>query len=322
MSVKENVLKVLENRRDNFISGEDLAKNLGVSRNAVWKAVKSLQNEGYDINAVTNKGYCLLSNSDVISTMGIKKYLKNSENYDIKVYKTLSSTNTVAKEMASKGVKEGTVIVAEEQTAGRGRQGKTFYSPSKTGVYMSIILRPKITAEQSLNITTASAVAVCKVIEEVCNRPAKIKWVNDVYCDDKKVCGILTEASFGLESGYIEYVVLGIGINVKPPKNGFPDDINDIASYVTQIQTTDVRNKIIAKVIEYFWDYYLKLSEMTYFDEYRKRNILVGRDVYILKSDNKVQAKAIGIDENCGLIVENENGRQILTAGEVSIKLD
>lgn len=321
MTIKEKTLNVLENSRNEYISGAQLAKELGVSRNAVWKAIKSLQNEGYDINAVTNKGYCLSKDCDIMSAEGIRKYLSN--NFYIDVYKKVTSTNIVAKDRASKGAKEKTVIVSEEQTQGRGRMGKTFYSPSQSGVYMSLILRPKISAQQCLNITTASAVAVARAVEDVCKAKAKIKWVNDVFCDNKKVCGILTEASFGLENGQMEYVVLGIGVNVKTPETGYPSELKDIATSIARNrQTSDIRNKLCAKILDYFWGYYLNLSNMEHFEEYRKRSILVGKDVNIIKGNISQQAKVLGIDDNCGLKVRLKDGTEkTLTAGEVSIKL-
>ena len=185
MSVKDEVLKELENNKGDYISGGQLADNLGVSRNSVWKAIKALEKSGYEINAIPNKGYCLAEKNDILSSYSIKQHLKNPH-LDISVFSSVTSTNTILKEMAEQGAKEGTVIIAEEQTAGRGRTGKQFYSPKGTGIYISILLRPDIPAEESLFLTTSAAVATARAIEDVSDKRALIKWVNDIYLEDKK----------------------------------------------------------------------------------------------------------------------------------------
>ncbi len=216
MSVKEGTLQVLENNKGRYISGGQISQELQVSRNAVWKAIKVLQSEGYDISATHSKGYCLSLSSDILSSQSINKYISSYPNvFEITVKKTVSSTNNIAKDLAHQGAKEGTVLISEEQTAGKGRLGKSFYSPSQTGLYMSIILRPQLTASQSLLITAAASVAVARVVENISGVRAKIKWVNDIYCNNKKVSGILTEASFNVENNGIEFIVLGIGVNIK-----------------------------------------------------------------------------------------------------------
>lgn len=191
MELKHKVLSYLENNKGNSVSGGKLAEKLGVTRSAVWKAIKSLQDEGYSITAVTNKGYCLSEQNDILSAESIKPYLnKKNKNIDIKVFKTIDSTNTYAKTLAQNGAPQGTVVISEEQTAGRGRMGRSFYSPASTGIYMSIVLRPKLSLEDSLLITTSVAVAVSNAIEKIAYIDTKIKWVNDIYFGDKKLCGI------------------------------------------------------------------------------------------------------------------------------------
>jgi BirA family transcriptional regulator, biotin operon repressor / biotin---[acetyl-CoA-carboxylase] ligase len=326
MSVKGKTLTVLENNKGNYISGAKLAEQLSVSRNAVWKAIKTLQDEGYDICAVTNKGYCLSCDTDILSSQSISKYLsKNSNAFNINVYKTITSTNSAIKELAVKGEKEGHVIVSEEQTAGRGRLGRKFYSPPRTGIYMSILLRPHISASESLLITAAAAVAVAEAIETVSGREAKIKWVNDIYCDNKKVCGILTEASFGLESGGIEYAVLGIGINVKTPENGFPEEIENIATEVFDDEafaSADVRSKLIAEVLERFWGYFKHLEQKSFLTAYKTRSLLIGKEILVISSSSSEKAVVLEIDDQCRLKVRMEDGSvRLLSSGEVSVKL-
>ena len=185
MKVKDQVLKQLEDNKGTYFSGSELAAALGVSRNAVWKAIKSLEKSGYRISAVPNKGYCLNMDNDILSSWSIKQHL-NHDGLNITVYDTISSTNDVLKEQAAQGAPHGTVIISQEQTAGKGRMGKNFYSPSKTGIYLSILVRPDIPAGESLFLTTSAAVATAKAIEDVSDKKADIKWVNDIYISDKK----------------------------------------------------------------------------------------------------------------------------------------
>ena len=224
MNTKDKVLEILETHKGEHISGSKIAKALNISRNSVWKAIKQLQDEGHYISATTNKGYCLNWDNNLLSNQSISKYL-NSDFFDIEVYKVVDSTNSKLKSKAESGAPEGTVIISEEQTKGKGRRGRTFYSPKNTGIYMSLLLRPKFSAYESLSITTCAAVAVSRAIEINSNKNAQIKWVNDIFIDDKKVSGILTEASIDLESGGLKYAILGIGINAFSPKEGFPNEL-------------------------------------------------------------------------------------------------
>lgn len=325
MKIKDKTLAALENNKGNYISGAQLAEQLSVSRNSIWKAIKSLQEDGYNICAVTNKGYCLSLDTDILSSQSISKYLsKNSNIFNIAVYKTINSTNTAVKDLAIKGEKEGNVIIAEEQTEGRGRFGRKFYSPKGTGIYMSILLRPQISASESFLITTAAAVAASEAIESVSGKDAKIKWVNDIYCDNKKVCGILTEAAFDLESGGLEYAVLGIGINVKTPKEGFPEEIRDIASEIFDNKTfdlKDVRSKLVAEVLEGFWNYYKNIEQKQFLTDYKRRSLLIGKEVFITSRNSSKKAVALDIDDKCRLKVRMEDGSiQFLSSGEVSVK--
>lgn len=325
MSIKNKTLTVLENNKGNYISGGKLAEELSVSRNSIWKSIKSLQEDGYNISAITNKGYCLSLDTDILSSQSISKYLSKSSNaFNITVYKTINSTNTAVKDLAIKGEKEGNVIIAEEQTEGRGRFGRKFYSPKGTGIYMSLLIRPQISASESFLLTTAAAVAISEAIEAVSGREAKIKWVNDIYCDNKKVCGILTEAAFDLESGGLEYAVLGIGINVKTPKEGFPGEIKDIASEIFDNETfdlTDIRSKLVAEVLDRFWSYYKDIEQKTFLTAYRRRSLLIDKEVFITSRNSSKKALVLDIDDECRLKVRLEDGSiQFLSSGEVSVK--
>ena len=323
MSVKDEVLKELENNKGDYISGGQLADNLGVSRNSVWKAIKALEKSGYEINAIPNKGYCLAEKNDILSSYSIKQHLKNPH-LDISVFSSVTSTNTILKEMAEQGAKESTVIIAEEQTAGRGRTGKQFYSPKGTGIYISILLRPDIPAEESLFLTTSAAVATARAIEDVSDKRALIKWVNDIYLEDKKTCGILTEGAFNVETGKLDYAIVGIGINVCIPDGGFPDDIKDIATAIFDKQTDSInkRSILIANLLDYFMEYYKDFKSKSYVKEYIERSMIIGKTITVIEGSKTSIAKAIDIDKNCRLKVQFEDGTtKWLSSGEVSTKI-
>ena len=201
MTVKSRLLELLEQHKGETLSGEDIGRELSCTRAAVWKAVNSLRQEGYPIEAGPNKGYMLARESNLISAEGIRLFLKDPQ-VEIKIFDAISSTNLEARQLAVSGMAgHGSFVVAMEQTAGRGRRGREFYSPKGSGIYLSVILEPKGTLEGSLLITTAAATAVYKAVKEVCGVKLGIKWVNDLYKDNRKICGILTEAVTDFESG-------------------------------------------------------------------------------------------------------------------------
>lgn len=322
MELKDQVLDALEKNKGAYLSGAALANQLHVSRNAVWKAVKALEADGHAIRAVTNKGYCLAEEDDILSPAAIKKHLGEFAGVlDIDVYKSLDSTNTLLKKLAGQGAPEGKVVAAEEQTAGRGRFGRTFYSPAGTGVYFSLLLRPDTTAADATRITTAAAVAVARSLETVAGAAAGIKWVNDVFVSGKKVCGILTEGAFDMESGGMEYVVLGIGINVAPPEAGFPGELHDIAAAVTSAAAPGLKSRLIADILKRFWYYYKNLSDKSYLADYKSKSIILGREIDVLSGDGARRALALDIDADSRLIVRYEDGTiGALASGEVRIR--
>ena len=325
MTLKEQILNELEINRGKSISGTALAEKLYVSRGAIWKAVESLRNDGYEINAVTNKGYMLSENSNILSKAGITPYLndktKNTVKLDIR--KTVTSTNTVLKEIANKGERQGYVLISEQQTAGKGRLGRSFYSPNDTGIYMSVLLRPKMTIEDSLLITTSAAVAVSRAIESLSQKKAKIKWVNDVFVDGRKVCGILTESSLDFESGRLEYAVVGIGVNISKPKDSFPDEIKNTAGGFLDNVKGNVRCRLIAEILNEFTAQMENLSSKHYLDEYKSRSFVIGKNITVVKPNENIKAKAVDIDDKARLVVEYEDKSvEHLLSGEVSIRLN
>jgi BirA family biotin operon repressor/biotin-[acetyl-CoA-carboxylase] ligase len=324
MDLKEQVLKELENHKGEYVSGGKLAETLHFSRNAVWKAVKSLVADGHDIQAVTNKGYRLSPDSDVLTAAAVEKHLGALAGvFDIDYRATVTSTNSVLKDLAAGGAREGTVVAAITQTAGRGRFGRSFYSPADSGVYFSVLLRPGVGAPDATLLTTAAAVAVARAVEDVTGAPARIKWVNDVYCGGKKVCGILTEGAFNMESGAMDYAVVGIGVNVAPPPGGFPADLSAVATSVCgqDNAAAGVRARLIAGILIRFWDYYQNLSGKAFLAEYKARSLVVGHDVDVVAAGATRPARALEIDDGCRLVVRFEDGEvRALSSGEVSIR--
>lgn len=228
------------------------------------------------------------------------------------------STNDDIKALAESGAPEGTVMIAGEQTAGKGRLGRSFYSPKDAGLYMSILLRPKLGTADALAITTAAGAAAARAIDAVCGTNAGIKWVNDIYIGSRKVCGILTEASLSPDGG-VRYAVLGIGVNVTD--RGFPDDIKNKAGAVGA--DISLRPAIAAKILEFFFAYYESFPSKVYMDEYRRRSVLTGRTIEYEQGGVMHTAKVEGIDDDARLIVRGGDGElKYLSSGEVSIAMN
>jgi len=322
VSIKSQILRTLEESRHGYISGGMLANQLAVSRNAVWKSVNTLRSEGYQIAAVTNRGYRLESSGDILSAEGITRFLRTKGLFIVEVRKSVTSTNTVLRDIAEKGAPEGHVIAADEQTAGKGRMGRAFHSPAGHGAYFSLLLRPETSAGDASLITSAAAVAAARAIEEITGANVGIKWVNDLLVSGKKVCGILTEATFGIESGVIESVILGIGINVTRPENGFPGTLDEYAAsiYSETAARESVRCRIIAAALDNFHEYYTDLPGRRFLEEYRSRSVILGTDVCVLTGNEEKKARALEINDDCGLLVRYEDGEtETLRSGQVSV---
>ncbi len=321
MSIKNNVLQILERNKGCSISGQELAEKLGVSRTAVWKAINSLKEEGHIISGVSNKGYSLSPSSDLMSAEGIRTFLKDEyKNLSVTVYKTVGSTNTEAKIQAMQNAQHGTVIISEGQTEGRGRMGRSFYSPAESGIYMSIILKPQLNIYDSVLITTASAVAVCTAIDKFTNLEPKIKWVNDIYLNNKKICGILTEAVTDMESGTINSVVVGMGINVKT--EDFPSELKETAGSI--FNTGDdsyIRNRLSAEIINNVLSICGSLQDRSFLKIYKERSMILNEKIKYLKNNQWFEGYAQDIDEYGGLIVFHEDGhKEVLHSGEITVR--
>lgn len=336
MVVKDEVLLLLENHRGDFFSGQEIAELLSVTRASVWKAVKSLQKDGYGIEAINNKGYTLKKAPDMLSAAFIAQKLnENGIPLAIQVEKIVDSTNNVLKNYVTKGEKRDMVLLAEEQSAGRGRRGRSFYSPEGTGVYLSLLLHPDATPKEGTMLTTLTAVAAAQAIEKVAGEQVQIKWVNDLWMRGKKISGILTEGSASLEEGKLEYVIVGIGINLYEPSKGFPEELKDVAGAVfpDAFLRENLRNCLAVEFLVNFMKYYQTFPAKGYLEEYRKRSFVIGKKVRILRPEGAPDreekgagrefAKVLGIDDECHLEVQYEDGVvEKLSSGEISVKVE
>lgn len=321
MALKQDILSILENMRGIAVSGQQLADMLSVSRNSVWKAVRALEQEGYKISASTNKGYMLDVANDIVSAESIRAQLDDKYKInDIIVLKTTTSTNAEAmKRLQDKAIRHGTLIVSDEQTQGRGRMGKTFFSP-KSGIYMSVCLCKNIeNMSDVMIITPAAAVAVRRGIKAFTDKDAKIKWVNDVYIGKKKVCGILTQADIDFESGKAGTFIVGIGINFVNQE--FPDEIKDKACALFEDTPMVTRSQMIAKVYKELMELTDDLRDHGFMQEYKDNSLVMGKKISYVISGEAKRGLVKDIDANGGLIIDEEGfGKRTLTCGEISIK--
>lgn len=322
MQVKDRVLAALEASRGTYLSGQALAQQLQVSRNAVWKAISQLRESGYPIQAVSHRGYCLDVDSPLLSPQSIARHL-TVPGLQVEVAQTVSSTNTLLRQRAEEGAQEGLVLAAVEQTAGKGRQGHSFFSPPDTGLYLSLLLRPKLSAQDALLLTTCAAAAVALAIEACAGVEAQIKWVNDVFCRGKKVCGILTEAALDLESGGLQYAIVGMGVNLFPPAGGFPADLPQAgAVYSARPQGLESRSQLAGEILNQFFAFYPRLEEKPFFQAYRDRSLVLGREVTVLERGQTRTALALDLNPDFSLQVREADGRErALASGEVRVKL-
>lgn len=323
MKTKDIVLKELEKNRANYISGQELAEKLNISRTAIWKAINTLKESGFQIESQTKLGYKLLEKDDKLSEEGIRKGLREElKDIDIIVYDEIDSTNTEAKRrLYSSDVKDFTVIVSDMQKGGRGRTGKSFASPKGSGVYFSIILHPKDFYDFSyFDLTTVkAAVAVAEGIKEATGKVAQIKWVNDLFINGRKICGILSELDADFESRSVKSVIVGIGINVNEPKDDSFKDLKDIAGY---IGTDVIRNEILSSILNAFYENHYEKKDKEIIEYYKTHSLVIGKDLTFELNGKKYTAKGVDINDKGNLIVDTGEKRITLSSGEVSIKGD
>lgn len=320
--MKTEILRLLK-ETDTYVSGQQLCEQFGVSRTAVWKVMDQLKKEGYEIEAVRNKGYRLVESPDVMSKVEIDSLLETCwVAKDIVYYDVTDSTNIQAKAGGEKGDVHGTLYVADRQNAGKGRRGRAWESPGDSSIYMTILLRPEFAPVKAPMLTLVMAVSVAEGIKKATGLETMIKWPNDIVMNGKKVCGILTEMS--TEIDYINYVVIGAGINVN--QETFPDEITDKAtSLKMEAGQSWKRSEIIAAVMKSFEKYYemfLAAEDLSGIQEmYNDMLANRGREVRILEPGNEYDAHAEGINEIGELIVTTPDGqKKNIFAGEVSVR--
>lgn len=319
--MKAEILKMLR-ETDGYVSGQELCNKFGVSRTAVWKAINQLKENGYEIEAVQNKGYHLLSAPDIMDQTELESiHATEWAGCEIYYFDSIDSTNTKAKELAEEGHPSGTLVVADRQTAGKGRRGRSWESPSGIGIFMTLMLKPEINPNHASMLTLVAAMATTRAIRRVTGVPAMIKWPNDIVMNGKKVCGILTEMSAQFD--YINHIVIGIGINVH--NEDFPEEIAQMASsiYLESGQRIH-RASLIEAFLEEFEDVYaeyLKTEDMEGLQkEYDAMLVNRGRQVRVLDPKEPFEGKAMGITKKGELIVDTWESRKLVSSGEVSVR--
>ena len=324
MKNRDRVLQILYRKNGECVSSSEITGELSITRSAVFKIINELKKQGFDIESIHHRGYRLGNEKDIISPEIINEIIeKEGKNRRIQYFERVDSTNTFAKKILMEGESYPDIIIANEQEQGRGRLGREFYSPKGTGIYCSFILDPFIKIENSILVTVAASVAVSRAIEKVTKKDTRIKWINDIYIDDKKVCGILTEAVTDFETGIIGKIILGIGINFNTPSESFPDEITDRASSVFMDDTFGVtRNQLIAQLIIEIDECMNDIENDEIIKYYRNKSLVLGKmlEITYFGQEKPIQGKAVDIDRNGFLIIETKNGLLTLNSGEVSIR--
>jgi len=320
--MKEEILRLLRSA-DGYISGQELCNRFGVSRTAVWKAINQLKEAGYEIEAQQNKGYRLVAAPDLMTEAEIKSLMHTDwVAKEVLYFDTIDSTNTKAQELAEKGYPSGTLVVADKQESGKGRRGRSWVSPSGTGIFMTLMIKPDINPNNASMLTLVAALAVAKAITSVTGEEAMIKWPNDIVVNGKKVCGILTEMNAQFD--YINHIVVGIGINVH--NESFPEEISQMASSL-MIEAGGKRfhrAQIIAETMSYFEQYYdtfLKTQDLSALvREYDELLVNRNKSVRVLDPKEPFDGKAMGITPKGELIVDTWESRKLVSSGEVSVR--
>lgn len=319
--MKTELLTVLR-ETDGYVSGQALCEKFGVSRTAVWKAVNQLKEAGYEIKSVQNKGYRLAVSPDTVSEEELKSIRKTEwVGQEIFYFPVLDSTNTKAKQLAEEGYPSGTLVVAEQQDAGRGRRGREWASPRGVGIFMTLMLKPDILPNNASMLTLVAALAVAAAIRKCTGRPAGIKWPNDIVMNGKKVCGILTEMSAQID--YVNHVVVGIGINVH--NESFPEDIAQIAtSLYLETGARYQRAALIEEIWEQFERYYavfLQTQDLSgLVKEYEAHLVNMHQSVRVIDPKESFEGRAMGITPRGELMVDTWESRRLVSAGEVSVR--
>ncbi len=321
--MKEKILKILIQNQDKYISGQEIADKLTISRNAIWKNINCLKENGFNIKSGKNKGYMIELDERIVNEYTITKYLSTSLiGSSIKHFKEIASTNDYLKLKNDKI--NGELVVADYQTAGRGRRNRKFHSPKNNGIYISFNFKPNLLVKDLVFLTIISGIATVKAIREVCGFMAEIKWVNDIFYQGKKLGGILTEATIEAETQIVENVIIGIGINIENIKN-FPEEFKDICSACEKIANIKInKNRLIAEILNHFEkifnDFILKNNHPDLIEIYKKFSNVLNREITVKENNSSYTAKAIDILADGRLLVIDQEGNQKkLLSADVSI---
>lgn len=322
MKTKEQILQKLRASAGSYLSGESLSEEFDISRTTVWKHINALRAEGYAISSVTNRGYCLQEEPDILTAESIRASLPTRViGQNLVVLPVTDSTNNEAKRMALLGAPHGTVVIAEEQTGGKGRLGRAWRSPPGRGLWFSLLLRPHCSPQQASRMTLLAGLVICRTLRKVAGVPAKVKWPNDVVIGSRKICGILTE--MGAEMEQVEYVVIGPGVNIH--EGSYPDDIRERA--ITLEEATGKKwnraylMRLFLEEFEHILDENQKNGLQTLLPAYRDLCVTLGRTVYCDRGGTELRGTAVDITEEGELVVETETGeRAIIYSGEVSVQ--
>lgn len=324
--MKQEILYYLKDHRDSFVSGEALSDILGISRTAVWKYINELKNEGYSFEASSRKGYRLAAEPDRTSALAVGYRLQTEcIGCRLEYLPVVDSTNSYAKHLAAQGCKEGTVVLTECQTAGRGRLGRGWESPAGMGIWMSIVLRPVIAPSEVQIITLGASVAVVDAIRKVYGLETSIKWPNDVILHGKKVCGILTEMS--MEMDRVNYLILGVGININHKAEDFPLELRDkAASLRMESGGGDMLPRVpltqeVLRQLEHQYRRVLAAEPAAILEDWKQRSLTVGSQVSFTIKDVRYDGIANDITEDGRLVVQCSDGvERKLLSGEISVR--
>ncbi len=311
-TTKQKLLHCLKESLGQWISGEQISNQLGISRTAIWKHINNLKNVGHEIDSAPKKGYCLTRAADLLDPDEIRSLLPTRimGQPAITFFGETDSTNLQAKAMAAQGAAEGTVVVADTQTRGRGRRGRTWFSPPGQSIYASIILRPPMAPAQAPQITLMTAVALARTLIETAGLEATIKWPNDILIHGKKIAGILTEIS--TEMDQVDYVVVGLGINVHTPQEAMPDEIAQIATSVSIENGTRVtRTELLCALLQQFETCYRQLVQdgfIPIMDQWRRMTDIIGQRVYVDVLNTRYTGVVQAVDDDGVLILKDDKG--------------
>ena len=322
--MRKSIIDYLKSSKGSFISGEEIAKKLGISRAAVWKHIQQLRKTGYKILSSEHSGYKLQVAPDLLLPSEIQAGLKSEIiGKRISYHITTDSTNRIAKALANEGAEDGTIVIAEEQTGGKGRLGRSFFSPKYKSILMSILLKPAFLPHEAPKCTLMAAVAVANTMREFDLRP-EIKWPNDILYDGRKVVGILTEISAEIEK--INYIVIGTGINVNIERDEFPEELRDIAASLSEMKGDKVpRIDFLRVLLEEFDKLYIEAKQQGFaeiLNQWRKYNITLGKSIKVIPAGGGEEFTAVAedIDDEGALIVKTSKGVEKVYAGDVSIR--